>query len=102
MENKCRPLIYVLSEISDFRKSKGKRHPLSAILALACASMMCKSYRAFAEWGRNYGREFMKALGFTHEDGPCAATFSIIFRKIKVELEDRRMGREFACFAQRT
>ena len=49
MEEKCLPLIDILSEIPDFRKAKGKRHPLSAILALACVATMCgcKGYRAF-------------------------------------------------------
>ena len=94
MEDKCPPLIDILSEIPDFRKAKGKRHPLSAILALACVAMMCgyKSYRAFSEWGRNYGAEFMKAMGFTHEKGPCAATFSIIFRHVNVKLLEKKIG----------
>jgi predicted transposase YbfD/YdcC len=55
---------------------------------------MCgyKSYRAFSEWGRNYGKEFMEAMGFTHVMGPCAATFSIIFRKINVKLLEKKIG----------
>jgi predicted transposase YbfD/YdcC len=55
---------------------------------------MCgyKSYRAFSEWGRNYGKEFMEALGFTHAVGPCAATFSIIFRRIDVKLLEKKIG----------
>lgn len=94
MEEECRPLIDILSEIPDFRKAQGKRHPLPAILSLACVAMMCgyKSYRAFSEWGRNYGKEFMKAMGFTHENGPCAATFSIIFRRINVKLLEKKIG----------
>jgi predicted transposase YbfD/YdcC len=94
MEEECRPLIDILSEIPDFRKAKGKRHPLSAILALACVATMCgyKGYRAFSEWGRNYGKEFMEALGFTHVKGPCAATFSNIFRGINVELLEKKVG----------
>jgi len=95
MEEKCQPLIDILAEIPDFRKAKGKRHPLSAILALACVATMCgyKSYRAFSEWGRNYGSDFMKALGFTHEKPPCPATFSNIFRKLNVKLVEERIGR---------
>jgi hypothetical protein len=82
VETECPPLIDILSEIPDLRKAKGKRHPLLAILALSCVAAMCgyKGYRAFAEWGRNYGKELMKALGFTHEKGPCPATFSNVFR----------------------
>ena len=95
MEDRCQPLIDILAEIPDFRKAKGKRHSLSAILTLACVAMICgyKSYRAFAEWGRNYGKEFMEALGFTHEKGPCAATFSIIFRRINVKVLEKEIGK---------
>jgi predicted transposase YbfD/YdcC len=94
VEDKCPPLIDILSEIPDYRKAKGKRHPLPSILALACVAMMCgyKSYRTFSKWGENYGEELMKALGFTHVKGPCAATFSIIFRRINVRLLEKKIG----------
>jgi hypothetical protein len=51
MEEECLPLIEILAEIPDFRKAKGKRHPLPAILALACVATMCgyKGYRAFSD-----------------------------------------------------
>jgi hypothetical protein len=38
---KCKSLLEILSEIPDFRKAKGKRHKLSAILALSCVAIMC-------------------------------------------------------------
>jgi len=78
-----RPLVEVFVAIPDFRQSRGKRHALSAIFALACCAMLCgaRSYSAIAEWGRNYGRRIARALGFTH-DTPCAATLHTIFRHI--------------------
>lgn len=90
----CRPLVEILAEIADFRKEKGKRHPLSAVLALACVGIMCgaKGYCAMAEWGRNYGKEISKALGFTHEKTPCAATFCNIFRKLDIKLMESKLG----------
>jgi len=50
-----RPRIEVFADLPDFRRPRGKRHPLSAILALACCAMWCgsRSYGAIAEWGRN-------------------------------------------------
>ena len=87
------PLIEVFSDIADFRKARGKRHPLSAILALACCAMLCgyRSYSAIAEWGRNYSTDIAQALGFTHNT-PCAATLHTIFRCIDREAFEAKVG----------
>lgn len=79
-----RPLMDVLAEIPDPRHKRGIRHPLKAVLSLACVAMLCgyKSYSAMAEWGENYGEEMIKALGFTRATVPCAATFCLIFRRL--------------------
>ena len=86
-------LIEVFSDITDFRQSRGKRHPLSAILGLACCAMLCgsRSYSAIAEWGRNYGTDMAHALGFTHPT-PCAATLHTIFRSIDREAFEAKVG----------
>ena len=39
------PLIEVFAEIPDFRRCRGKRHSLPAILSLACCAMLC-GYRS--------------------------------------------------------
>jgi predicted transposase YbfD/YdcC len=88
-----RPLIEVLAEMPDLRSRRGKRHPLSATLAMACCAMLCgyRSYSALAEWGRNYGTGIAQALGFTHNT-PCAATLHTIFRQVDRDDLEARLG----------
>ena len=88
-----RPLIEVFAMIPDFRRPRGKRHPLAAIFALACCAMLCgaRSYSAIAEWGRNYGTRIAQALGFTHVT-PCAATLHTIFRHVHRDAFEAHLG----------
>jgi predicted transposase YbfD/YdcC len=87
------PLIEVFAEIPDFRCDRGKRHPLPAILSLACCAMLCgyRSYSAIAEWGRNYGARLVQALGFTHNP-PCAATLHTVLRHVDRDAVEAKLG----------
>lgn len=91
MVSEVRPLLSVLAEVPDVRGRHGRRHPLAAILGLACAATLCgaRSYSAMAEWGRTAGGELAQALGFTRQTTPCAATFYLVFRRLDwAQLED--------------
>ncbi len=92
-----RPLIEVLAEIPEVRKRRGIRHPQVALLALACAAMLCgrTTYAHFATWGRSYAksnRALLDALGFTHPTLPCEVTFYHLFRRLDVVDLERRLG----------
>jgi predicted transposase YbfD/YdcC len=88
-----RPLIEIFADMPDMRSRRGKRHPLSAILAMACCAILCgyRSYSAIAEWGRKYGTGIAHALGFTHTT-PCAATLHTIFRHVDRDALEERLG----------
>lgn len=88
-----RPLIEVLAEMPDFRSNRGKRHPLAAILVLACSAMLCgyRSDTAIAEWGRHYGSRLSQALGFTHTP-PCAATLHTVLRRVDREVLEAQLS----------
>ena len=80
------PLLEALAKVGDFRKARGKRHPLAAILALACAAALCgaSSLTAMSQWGRHHGQELLARLGFTHFPGPSTATLCRIFSQLDV------------------
>ena len=88
------PLVETFVEIADFRQASGKRYALPAVLALACAAMLCgyRSYGAIAEWGRNYGQELVAALGFPNGKTPCASALHWIFRHLDCDQFERHLG----------
>jgi predicted transposase YbfD/YdcC len=94
MSQPGRPLIDVLAEMPDPRQARGKRYPLVAVLALACAAMLCgyRSYSAIAEWGRNYGAALLQALGFPRATAPCTATLSLLFRRLDCARLEAALG----------
>ena len=69
------------SSVPDPRSRSGKRHPLSAILTLASVAMLCgcRSLYAVAQFGRDRGRPFARALGFTRDSTPCCSTLHYLF-----------------------
>ncbi len=86
------PLVEILADIPDFRQSRGKRHPLLAILTLACVAMLCgyRSPTAIAEWGHNYGSGWLCLMGFRRGKAPSPSTMLRVFRGIDTEqLEER-------------
>ena len=78
-------MMEVLGEVEDPRQRRGQRHPLRPILALWVAATLCgaKGYDAIAQGGRNYGAELARAVGFTRQKSPCAATFFHVFRRLE-------------------
>jgi len=90
------PLLPYLRSVPDPRHASGRRHPLAAILALACAAMLagCDSLLAIAEWGRDPhgGAALAQRLGFTRARTPCVATLHRVFRRLDVTAFERAVG----------
>ena len=85
-----RALREALSEVEDPRRAQGRRHPLVAILSMACAAMLCgcRTYGAIAERGRLHSGELTQALGFTRAKTPAVSTlFAVLSRTYRQQLE---------------
>jgi predicted transposase YbfD/YdcC len=87
-------LMEILADVPDFRKARGIRHPLQAILTLACAAMMCgyRSQNAIAQWGSNYGERWLHLLGFTHAKAPSQPTIHRIFDGVDIALLEAKLA----------
>lgn len=90
------PLLPYLRAVPDPRQPSGRRHPLEAILALACAAMLagCDSLLAIAEWGRDphAGASLARRLGFTRERTPCVATLHRVFKRLDAAAFEGAVG----------
>lgn len=89
------PLVDELTHIPDPRKAKGKRHPLPAMLTLACVALPCgyRSPLAISEWAHNYCERYWRRFGFTRRDPPGQATWYRVLGEIDWQaLEDRLSG----------
>jgi hypothetical protein len=80
------PLLQALSQVADFRKSRGRRHPLVGILALGCAAALCgaSSLTAVSQWGCDHNHQLLAKLGLTHFPGPSPATLCRVFSQVDV------------------
>lgn len=92
MNQRCRPLVDVVAQITDPRGQRGKRHSLVALLSLVCAATLCgyRSYSAMAEWGRHYGGTLREAVGL--RSLPCAATLHRLLRRLDAQQGEEVIG----------
>ncbi len=89
------PLADVFALIPDPRHARGKRHPLVALLLLACVAMLtgARGPSGIADWAKNYGEPWRARLGLTHRKGPSQSTLQRIFAHIAIETVEAQLAR---------
>ena len=87
-------LLRAFEEVPDPRSTHGRRHPLSAILALSICAMVsgARSLYAIAQWGRMQDPELLKELGFTRDRTPAVSTLHKVFASMDTDAFELVLG----------
>jgi hypothetical protein len=76
-------LLAHLATLADPRHPQGQRFPLVALLAAACAAILCgaRSYAAIAQWAHEQDPTLLHRLGF-HRHPPTAGAYQYLFSRL--------------------
>lgn len=88
-------LYEAFAEVPDPRQASGRRHPLQAILTLAAVAILSgsRSLYAIAQFGRDRGEAFARALGFTRSVPPCCTSLHYLFAALDRRAFERAIRR---------
>ena len=87
-------LLRAFEKVPDPRSTHGRRHPLSAILALSVCAMVsgARSLYAIAQWGRMQEPAVLKELGFTRDRTPAVSTLHKVFSSMDTDAFESVLG----------
>lgn len=86
-------LLAHLARIPDPRGRRGQRFPMTALLAAACAAILCgaRSFVAIAQWARDQDLGLMHRLGFGRTP-PTSGAYRYLFLRLDAERLEAALG----------
>jgi hypothetical protein len=92
-------LFEALADVPDPRSRHGRRHPLSAILALTVLAMLrgCRGPTAIAQFGRDHGAALAHALGFRRAKTPAPSCLSDLYGALDAAAFEAALSRWVAA-----
>jgi len=88
--------------IPDPRRSQGRRHPLSSVLAIAAGATLCgmRGYKAIAEWAKALGQQARERFGCRREDGRYVVPSEYVIRDCMIRVEPGTLDRALNLWNQ--
>ena len=89
-----RSLIEAFETVPDPRSRFGRRHPLSAILALSVCAMLsgARSLYGIWQWGREQDIETVKAMGFVRDKTPAVSSIHEVFKRLDADAFEKAIA----------
>lgn len=93
--NQMKSLPYFIEKIPDPRRTHGRRHRLSTILAIAAGATLCgmRGYNAMAEWAKNLGPKARERFRCRRENGRPVVPSEYVIRDILIRIDPEELDR---------
>jgi hypothetical protein len=84
-----RPLPQCFKTIPDPRRRQGRRHPLSAVLAIAAGATLCgmRGYKGISDWAEALGQKARERFGCRRENGRYVVPSEFVIRDCMIRVE---------------
>lgn len=81
-------LPYFFRSIPDPRRSQGRRHPLTTVLAIAAGAVLCgmRGYRAMSDWAQSLGPKARERFRCRRENGRYVVPSEYVIRDLLIRI----------------
>jgi len=82
-------------DIPDPRRAQGRRHPLTAVLAIACGAILCgmRGYKAIADWAQSLGPKARERFHCRRINGRYLVPSESIIRDVLIRIDPADLDR---------
>ena len=91
--NQMQTLPDFFADIPDPRRSQGRRHCLSTILAIAAGATLCgmRGYKAIFDWSKSLGPKALERFGCRCENGHRVVPSEYVIRNLLIRVEPEKL-----------
>jgi hypothetical protein len=87
-------LPHFFAAIPDPRRSQGRRHRLTTVLAIAAGAILCgmRGYRAISDWADSLGAKARARFGCRREQGRYIVPSEFVLRDVLVRVDPEQLN----------
>lgn len=80
-------------QIPDPRRTQGRRHRISTVLAIAAGAVLCgmRGYKAIADWAQSLGQKARERFGCRRENGRFVVPSEYVIRDVIIRVDPQHL-----------